>query len=82
MELGVQQLNLNDIKEPLPEDGTDPYQLIQVHDYKSVSFFRMDPVVKAATKRPLPSLPRAIRSCSTTSTLSTFPPSWAGCLPP
>lgn len=53
MELGVQQLNLNDIKEPLPEDGTDPYQLIQVHDYKSVSFFRMDPVVKAATQKTI-----------------------------
>lgn len=49
----MQQLNLNDIKEPLPEDGTDPYQMIQVHDYKSVSFFRMDPVVKAATQKTI-----------------------------
>jgi hypothetical protein len=53
MELGVQQLNLNDITEPLPEDGTDKYQLIQVHDYRSVSFFRMDPVVKAATQKTI-----------------------------
>ncbi|KAL7926740.1 phosphatidylinositol transfer protein [Trichoderma austrokoningii] len=53
MELGVQHLNLNDIKEPLAEDGSDPYQLIQVHDYKSVSFFNMDPVVKAATQKTI-----------------------------
>ncbi|PTB80065.1 CRAL/TRIO domain-containing protein [Trichoderma longibrachiatum ATCC 18648] len=53
MELGVQQLHLNDIKEPLPEDGTDKHQMLQVHDYKSVSFFRMDPAVKAASKETI-----------------------------
>lgn len=53
MELGVQQLHLNDIKEPLPEDGTDKHQMLQVHDYRSVSFFRMDPAVKAASKETI-----------------------------
>ncbi|PNP49452.1 hypothetical protein THARTR1_09774 [Trichoderma harzianum] len=53
MELGVQQLHLNDISEPLPEDGTDKHQMLQVHDYRSVSFFRMDPAVKAASKETI-----------------------------
>ncbi|KAL6691860.1 CRAL-TRIO domain-containing protein [Trichoderma pleuroticola] len=53
MELGVQQLHLNDISEPLPEDGTDKHQMLQVHDYRSVSFFRMDPSVKAASKETI-----------------------------
>ncbi|KAL7947859.1 CRAL-TRIO domain-containing protein [Trichoderma barbatum] len=53
MELGVQQLHLNDITEPLPEDGTDKHQMFQVHDYRSVSFFRMDPAVKAASKETI-----------------------------
>lgn len=49
----MQQLHLNDIKEPLPEDGTDKHQMLQVHDYRSVSFFRMDPAVKAASKETI-----------------------------
>lgn len=53
MELGVQQLHLNDITEALPEDGTDKHQMLQVHDYRSVSFFRMDPAVKAASKETI-----------------------------
>ncbi|KAL6836105.1 CRAL-TRIO domain-containing protein [Trichoderma sp. SZMC 28015] len=53
MELGVQQLHLNDITEPLSEDGTDKHQMLQVHDYRSVSFFRMDPAVKAASKETI-----------------------------
>ncbi|KND91893.1 Phosphatidylinositol transfer protein sfh5 [Tolypocladium ophioglossoides CBS 100239] len=52
MELSVQQLHLNDIKEPIAEGAgaADPHQMLQVHDYQSVSFFRMDPDVKAASK--------------------------------
>ena len=53
MELGVQQLKLNEITELIPDGGPDPYQAIQVHDYKSVSFFRLDPVVKAASKETI-----------------------------
>ncbi|KJZ75638.1 hypothetical protein HIM_05101 [Hirsutella minnesotensis 3608] len=53
MELGVQKLRLNDIKEPIPEGGEDPHQMVQVHDYQSVSFFRMDPDVKAASRETI-----------------------------
>lgn len=53
MELGVQKLKLNDITELIPEGGDDPYQMLQVHDYQSVSFFRMDPHVKAASKETI-----------------------------
>ncbi|ODA78940.1 hypothetical protein RJ55_04530 [Drechmeria coniospora] len=55
MELGVQKLRLNEIKEPLADDVTaeDPHQMLQVHDYRSVSFFRMDPAVKAASKETI-----------------------------
>lgn len=31
----------------------DPYQMIQVHDYLNVKFFRMDPAVRAATKKTI-----------------------------
>lgn len=51
MELGVQKLNLPDVKEPLKDGEPDPYQMIQVHDYLSVSFFKMDPHVKAASQQ-------------------------------
>ena len=53
MELSLQKLNLNDVKELIPEGGDDPYQMLQVHDYMSVSFFRMDPAVKAASKETI-----------------------------
>ncbi|KAH6887944.1 CRAL-TRIO domain-containing protein [Thelonectria olida] len=53
MELSVQKLNLAAVTAPIPEGGEDPYQMIQVHDYMSVSFFRMDPAVKAASKETI-----------------------------
>lgn len=53
MELGVQKLRLNEIKEPLALDAPDSHQMLQVHDYLSVSFLRMDPDVKAATKKTI-----------------------------
>jgi hypothetical protein len=53
MELGVQKLRLNGITEPPSEKATDDHQMIQVHDYQSVSFFRMDPAVKAASKETI-----------------------------
>lgn len=53
MELSVQKLKLNEVTEPIPEDGTDPYQLIQVHDYFNVRFFRMEPEVRAASKETI-----------------------------
>ncbi|BGP36930.1 Non-classical phosphatidylinositol transfer protein (PITP) [Rhodotorula kratochvilovae] len=38
--------------EPIPDysEGEDPYQGYQVHDYMDISFLRMDPSVKAASK--------------------------------
>lgn len=53
MELGIQKLRLNEIKEPLAEDAEDTHQMLQVHDYQSVSFFRMDPNVRAASKETI-----------------------------
>ncbi|KAK5998981.1 Phosphatidylinositol transfer protein sfh5 [Cladobotryum mycophilum] len=53
MELSVQQLRLNDVTELIPENGVDQYQMLQVHDYQSVSFFRMDSDVKAASKETI-----------------------------
>jgi phosphatidylinositol transfer protein SFH5 len=52
MELGVSKLELAKAKTPIPDygKGPDPYQGIQVHDYQSVSFLRMDPRAKAASK--------------------------------
>lgn len=53
MELSVQKLKLDQVTEPIPEGGEDPYQMIQVHDYMNVSFWRMDPAVKAASKETI-----------------------------
>ncbi|QGI65576.1 hypothetical protein CEK27_009547 [Fusarium fujikuroi] len=53
MELSVQKLKLDQVTEPIPEGGEDPYQMIQVHDYLNVSFFRMDPAVKVASKETI-----------------------------
>ncbi|GKU20946.1 unnamed protein product [Fusarium langsethiae] len=53
MEISVQKLKLDKVTEPIPEGDEDPYQMIQVHDYLNVSFFRMDPAVKAASKETI-----------------------------
>ncbi|KAL6237608.1 CRAL-TRIO domain-containing protein [Aspergillus navahoensis] len=53
MELAVQELKLDQATSVIDYDGEDPYQMIQVHDYLNVSFFRMNPNVKAATKRTI-----------------------------
>ncbi|CZR56694.1 related to Phosphatidylinositol transfer protein sfh5 [Phialocephala subalpina] len=50
MELSVKELDLPSATEPIPADGVDPYRMVQVHDYNNVSFLRMDPAVKAASK--------------------------------
>jgi hypothetical protein len=47
-------LHLSDATQPIPDydakdGGGDPYQIVQVHDYKSVRFLRMDPSVRAAS---------------------------------
>lgn len=51
MELSLAQLNLSETTVPIPDynAGPDPHQVIQVHDYLSVSFIRMDPHIRAAS---------------------------------
>jgi hypothetical protein len=53
MEKGVQELGLADATEVIDYDGEDRYQMVQVHDYKGLSFLRLDPKVKAATKKTI-----------------------------
>ena len=47
-ELGIQQLKLSEATEPITVEK-DPYKIMQVHDYKSISFLRQPPAVKAAS---------------------------------
>ena len=47
-ELGIQQLKLSEATKRISE-FEDPYKIIQVHDYKNVSFFRQNPNVRAAS---------------------------------
>ncbi|KAL4815299.1 phosphatidylinositol transfer protein sfh5 [Aspergillus spinulosporus] len=53
MELAVQELKLDQATSVIDYNGEDPYQMIQVHDYLNVSFLRMNPNVKAATKKTI-----------------------------
>lgn len=53
MELSVLELDLPSATVPIPSDGADPYRMVQVHDYMDVSFFRMDPTIKAASKETI-----------------------------
>lgn len=53
MELSVKELDLASATVPIPADGIDPYRMVQVHDYMNVSFLRMDPAVKAASKETI-----------------------------
>lgn len=53
MELSVRELDLHNATEAIPENGPDPYRMIQVHDYLNVSFLRMDPAVRAASKETI-----------------------------
>ena len=51
MELSVRELDLSSATEPIPDNGIDPYKMVQVHDYLNVSFLRMDPSIRAASKK-------------------------------
>lgn len=53
MELAVKDLKLGEATSVIDYDGEDPYQMLQVHDYLNVSFLRMNPKVKAATKKTI-----------------------------
>jgi hypothetical protein len=53
MELSVAELDLPQATTAIPSNGPDPYRMIQVHDYLNVSFLRMDPSVRAASKETI-----------------------------
>lgn len=53
MELSVKELDLPSATVKIPENGADPYQMVQVHDYLNVSFLRMDPTIRAASKETI-----------------------------
>ncbi|KAL2863352.1 CRAL/TRIO domain protein [Aspergillus lucknowensis] len=53
MELAVKELNLDQATSVIDYDGKDPYQMIQVHDYLNVSFLRLNPMIRAATKKTI-----------------------------
>lgn len=58
MELSLDFLNLKEAKEPIPDydpnkPTVDPYMMVQVHDYKNVSFLRVDPLIKAASSETI-----------------------------
>ena len=53
MELSVKELDLPSATEKIPENGVDPYRMVQVHDYMNVSFLRMDPNIRAASKETI-----------------------------
>lgn len=58
MERSIHKLGLKEATQPIPDygQGPDPYQGYQVHDYRQISFFRMDPYIRAATKRTVHTL--------------------------
>lgn len=48
MEMALQALNISSATKPITAEH-DPYKIFQVHDYKSISFFRSPPQVKSAS---------------------------------
>ncbi len=59
MELSVKELDLGSATVPILADGVDPYRMVQVHDYLNVSFLRMDPTIRAASKETIQTLSMA-----------------------
>ncbi|PYH98378.1 CRAL/TRIO domain-containing protein [Aspergillus ellipticus CBS 707.79] len=53
MELAIKDLKLNESTTVIEYDGEDPYQMLQVHDYLNVSFLRLNPTIRAATKKTI-----------------------------
>ena len=52
MELALQELSISTATVPITTDY-DPYKIFQVHDYRSVSFLRQNPKVKAVSKETI-----------------------------
>ncbi|EFE39828.1 CRAL/TRIO domain protein [Trichophyton verrucosum HKI 0517] len=53
MELAIHELNLDKAKTVIPAIGEDPYQMFQVHDYQNVSFLRMSPTIRNASRETI-----------------------------
>lgn len=51
--MGVKELKLNEATSVIDYEGEDPYQMMQVHDYQNLSFFRMNPTIRSATKKTI-----------------------------
>ncbi|OIW34294.1 CRAL/TRIO domain-containing protein [Coniochaeta ligniaria NRRL 30616] len=52
MELALSELSLSTATKPITAEH-DPYKITQVHDYKSISFLRQSPHVKAASSETI-----------------------------
>lgn len=50
MEMAMHELDIGSATLPITAEN-DPYKLYQIHDYKSISFFRSPPAVRAAAKK-------------------------------
>lgn len=53
MELAVKDLKLGEATTVMDYNAEDPYQMIQVHDYMNLSFLRLNPSIRAASKRTI-----------------------------
>lgn len=53
MELAVKELKLDEATSVIDYNGEDPYQMIQVHDYQNVSFLRLNPTIRNASKQTI-----------------------------
>ncbi|OJD15497.1 phosphatidylinositol transfer protein SFH5 [Emergomyces pasteurianus Ep9510] len=53
MEMAVKDLKLSEATSVIDYSGEDPYQMIQVHDYQNVSFLRLNPSIKSATRQTI-----------------------------
>ncbi|KAJ9196532.1 hypothetical protein DTO164E3_3408 [Paecilomyces variotii] len=53
MEIAVKDLKLGEATSVIDYTGEDPYQMIQVHDYQNVSFLRLNPTIRAASKQTI-----------------------------
>ncbi|EAS31103.1 phosphatidylinositol transfer protein SFH5 [Coccidioides immitis RS] len=53
MELAIRELRLESATSVMDYNGEDPYQMIQVHDYQNVSFIRMNPNIRAASRETI-----------------------------
>lgn len=53
MELAIKELKLDETTTVMDYNGEDPYQMIQVHDYQNVKFMRMNPAIRAASRKTI-----------------------------